>query len=284
DSSRDRLARLRGIRGWRHALFRHAGPAQAKERLGMRFQFGDCLLDTDRRELTRASTAVPVGPQVFDLLLHLVANRERVVSKDDLLEAVWHGRIVSESTLTSHINAARTAIGDSGQEQKLIRTVARKGFRFVAEVREVGSEPEIEAAPLALPDKPSIAVLPFVNMSGDAAQDYFADGMVEDIITALSHVRWLFVIARNSSFSYRGRPCDMKQIGRELGVRYLLEGSDRKAADRVRITGQLIDAETGGHLWAERYEGTLGDVFELQDRITESVVGAIVQELERAEI
>ncbi len=250
----------------------------------MRFRFEDCMLDADRRELTRASAAVAVGPQVFDLLLHLVANRERVVSKDDLLDAVWHGRIVSESTLTSHINAARTAIGDSGQEQKLIRTVARKGFRFVAEVREVGSEPEIEAAPLALPDKPSIAVLPFVNMSGDAAQDYFADGMVEDIITALSHVRWLFVIARNSSFSYRGRPCDMKQIGRELGVRYLLEGSVRKAADRVRITGQLIDAETGGHLWAERYEGTLGDVFELQDRITESVVGAIVQELERAEI
>src|SRR5690606_14805257 len=189
DSSRDRLARLRGIRGWRHALFRHAGPAQAKERLGMRFQFGDCLLDTDRRELTRASTAVPVGPQVFDLLLHLVANRERVVSKDDLLEAVWRGRIVSESTLTSHINAARTAIGDSGQQQRLIRTVARKGFRFVGQVKEIGPEPvEAKATPLTLPAKPSIAVLPFVNMSGDAAQDYFADGMVEDIITALSHI------------------------------------------------------------------------------------------------
>lgn len=251
----------------------------------MRFQFGDCMLDTDRRELTRASTAVPVGPQVFDLLLHLVENRERVVSKDDLLAAVWHGRIVSESTLTSHINAARTAIGDSGQEQKLIRTLARKGFRFVGIVNEVGLEPDdAVTTPLAIPDKPSIAVLPFVNMSGDAAEDYFADGMVEDIITALSHIRWLFVIARNSSFTYRGRAFDMKQIGRELGVRYLLEGSVRKAANRVRITGQLIDADSGGHLWAERYEGTLDDVFELQDRITESVVGAIVQELERAEI
>src|SRR5690606_9540741 len=173
--------------------------------LPMRFQFGECLLDADRRELTRAAATIAIGPQVFDLLLHLVANRERVVSKDDLLEAVWQGRVVSESTLTSHINAARTAIGDSGQQQKLIRTVARKGFRFVGQVNELGPEPgEDQAPPLALPDKPSIAVLPFANMSGDAAQDYCADGMVEDIITALSHVRWLFVIARNSSFIYRG--------------------------------------------------------------------------------
>jgi TolB-like protein/Tfp pilus assembly protein PilF len=137
---------------------------------------------------------------------------------------------------------------------------------------------------LSLPDKPSIAVLPFVNMSGDVEQDYFADGMVEDIITAVSHIRWLFVIARNSSFAYKGRSIDVTQIGRELGVRYVLEGSVRKAANRVRITGQLVDAETGGHLWAERYEGALDNVFELQDRITGSVVGALAQELERAEI
>jgi TolB-like protein/Tfp pilus assembly protein PilF len=123
-----------------------------------------------------------------------------------------------------------------------------------------------------------------MNLSGDPEQDYFADGMVEDIITALSHIRWLFVIARNSSFTYKGRPSDVKQIGRDLGVRYVLEGSVRKAANRVRITGQLIDAETGGHLWAERYEGPLDDIFELQDRITANVVAAIAQELERAEI
>lgn len=251
--------------------------------------FGDCLLDPDRRELKRASGAVAVGPQVFDLLLYLVENRGRVVSKDELLDAVWLGRIVSESTITSHINAARTAIGDSGHEQRFIRTVARKGFRFVGDVSEASGDarPRDQAAPeavLALPDKPSIAVLPFVNLSGDADQDYFADGMVEDIITALSHIRWLFVIARNSSFAYKGRTSDVKQIGRELGVRYVLEGSIRRAANRVRITGQLIDAGTGGHLWAERYEGALDDVFELQDRITESVVGAIAHELERAEI
>jgi TolB-like protein/Tfp pilus assembly protein PilF len=222
-------------------------------------------------------------------LLFLVENRARLVSKDELLQAVWDGRIVSESTITSHINAARTAIGDSGHEQKFIRTVARKGFRFVGEVTEGApnaSEPEAAASPrtLALPDKPSIAILPFVNMSGDAEQDYFADGMVEDIITALSHIRWLFVIARNSSFTYKGRAVDVTQIGRDLGVRYVLEGSVRKATNRVRITGQLVDAATGIHLWAERYEGPLDDVFELQDRITASVVGAIAHELERAEI
>ncbi len=253
--------------------------------------FGDCVLDPDRRELTRGTVGVAVGPQVFDLLLSLVENRGRVVSKDDLLETVWHGRIVSESTLTSHINAARTAIGDNGHDQRLIRTIARKGFRFVGDVTERLStdfggdqvEPE-DAGSLPLPARPSIAVLPFVNLSADPEQDYFADGVVEDIITALSRVRWLFVIARNSSFTFKGRTVEVKQIGRELGVRYVLEGSLRKAANRVRITGQLIDATTGGHLWADRYEGPLDDIFELQDQITESVVGAVTPELERAEI
>jgi TolB-like protein/Tfp pilus assembly protein PilF len=246
--------------------------------------FGDCVLDAERRELSRASGAVSVGPQVFDLLLCLIENRERVVSKDELIEAVWRGRIVSESTITSHINAARTAIGDNGQEQRFIRTVARKGFRFIGEVSEESAGAVAPPRPLALPEKPSIAVLPFVNLSGDPEQDYFADGMVEDIITALSHIRWLFVIARNSSFTYRDRTGDVRQIGRDLGVRYVLEGSVRKAANRVRITGQLVDGATSGHLWAERYEGALDDIFELQDRITQSVVGAIAQELERAEI
>jgi len=263
----------------------------------VQFEFGDCVLDPDRRELTRGSEAIAIGPQVFDLLVYLVQNRERVVSKDGLLHAVWGGRIVSESTMTSHINAVRKAIGDSGEEQRLIRTVARKGFRFVGEVREAQSshgfgslrtEPaksnETPAHALALPDKPSIAALPFLNLSGDPEQEYFADGVVEDIITALSRIRWLFVIARNSSFTYKGRAVDVKQVGRELGVGYVLEGSVRKAANRVRITGQLIDATTGAHLWAERFEGTLDDIFELQDQVATSVVGAIAPQLERAEI
>ena len=255
------------------------------------------MLDPDRRELTRGSEVVSIGPQVFDLLVHLVRNRERVVSKDDLLQAVWDGRIVSESTLTSHINAVRKAIGDSGEEQRLIRTLARKGFRFIGAVVEIQpsddarfpavgfARPHETSAPaLALPDKPSIAVLPFLNLSGDPEQEYFADGVVEDIISALSRIRWLFVIARNSSFTYKGRAADIKQVGRELGVRYVLEGSVRKAANRVRITGQLIDATTATHLWADRFEGTLDDIFALQDQISASVVGAIAPQLERAEI
>ena len=142
----------------------------------------------------------------------------------------------------------------------------------------------VDDAALALPDKPSIAVLPFTNMSGDPEQEYFADGMVDDIITALSHFKALFVIARNSSFTYKGRAVDVKQVGRELGVRYVLEGSVRKAANRVRITGQLVDTATGAHLWAERFDGGLGDIFDLQDQVTESVVGAIAPAVEKAEI
>jgi TolB-like protein len=263
----------------------------------VQYLFEDYVLDPERRELTRGSEAIAVGPQVFDLLLYLVQNREHVVSKDGLLDVVWGGRIVSESTLTSHINAARKAIGDTGHEQRLIRTVARKGFRFVGQVAEVQSlddfsalkaEPaelnEASSHVLALPDIPSIAVLPFLNLSGDLEQEYFADGVVDDIISALSRIRWLFVVARNSSFTYKGRAVDVKQVGRELGVRYVLEGSVREAANRVRITGQLIDATTGGHLWADRFEGTLGDIFDLQDQVTENVVGAIAPQLERAEI
>jgi TolB-like protein/Tfp pilus assembly protein PilF len=256
--------------------------------------FADCVLDPERRELIRASKPVSVGPQVFDLLLFFVRNRDRVVSKDELLDSVWGGRIVSDSTLTSHINAVRKAIGDSGEEQLLLRTIPRKGFRFVGDVAEHGGD---DATPtgegdatavalraLPLPSKPSIAVLAFQNLSGDPEQAYFADGVVEEIITALSRVRWLFVIARNSSFAYKGRDVEVKQVGRELGVGYVLEGSVRKAADRVRITGQLIDAASGTHLWAERFEGKLDDIFELQDQIAGSVAGAIAPEVERAEI
>jgi len=218
-------------------------------------------------------------------------NRDRVVSRDDLLAAVWNGRIVSEATLASRINAARTAIGDNGGEQRLIRTVLRKGVRFVGIIHEVlNADATIaviaaaEQPPLTFPDRPSIAVLPFTNMSGDQEQDYFADGMVEEITTALSRLSWLFVIARNSSFTYKGRAVDVKQVGRELGVRYVLEGSVRKSANRLRITGQLIDASTGAHLWADRFDGTLDDIFDLQDQVAASVVRAISPKVEQVEI
>src|SRR5438874_4639251 len=151
--------------------------------------------------------------------------------------------------------------------------------------RDTAKSPSVSASPpLALPDKPSIAVLPFTNMSGDPEQEYFADGMVEEIITALSRIRWLFVIARNSSFTYKGQAVDVKQVGRELGVRYVLEGSVRKGGNRVRITAQLIDAATNAHLWADRFGGSLEDVFDLQDRVALSVAGVIEPALQAAEI
>ena len=176
----------------------------------MRYFFGNYALDTDRRELRRGADMVLTSPQVFDLLEYLIRNRERVVSKDDLVSAIWNGRIVSDAALTTRLNAARSVIGDSGEEQRLIKTLPRKGFRFVGAVSErdqagtaIFADSRVESSEpvLALPDKPSIAVLPFQNMSGDPEQEYFADGMVEEITTALSRFKWLFVVDRNSSFT-----------------------------------------------------------------------------------
>ena len=254
----------------------------------MQFFFGDHTLDDDRRELFRGSEPIAVEPQVFDLLIFLLQNRDRVVSKDDLIASVWGGRVVSDSTLTSRINAARKAVGDSGGKQKLIRTIARKGLRFVGDVQmrpmgleSRGDEPSRSALPL--PDRPAIAVVPFVNMSGDPEQEYFSDGISEDIITALSKLRWFFVIARNSSFMYKGKAVHMKQIAEELGVGYVVEGSVRKGGDRVRITVQLNDVATGSHIWAERYDRDIADVFAVQDEITEAIVAAIEPQLYAAE-
>jgi TolB-like protein/cytochrome c-type biogenesis protein CcmH/NrfG len=255
------------------------------------------MLDTDRRELRRGSEPIAAEPQVLDLLIYLVQSRDRVVSKDDLIASVWGGRIVSDATLTSRIYAARKAVGDSGQDQKLIRTIARKGLRFVGAVRTQpnGAEPApaIGRSPdeineqsrplLPLPDRPVIAVLPFTNMSGDPEQEYFSDGITEDIITALSKLRWFLVIARNSSFIYKGKAVHMKQVAEELGVGYVVEGSVRKVGDRVRITAQLNDGATGSHIWAERYDRGLSDVFAVQDEITEAIVGAIEPQLYAAE-
>ena len=215
-------------------------------------------------------------------------HRDRVVSKNDLLQEVWGGRIVSESALTTRINAVRRALGDNGTAQLLVRTFTRKGVRFIGEVTEL-PDPAMPAAiratdPAPPPDKPSIAVLPFANLSGDPAQDYFADGMVEEITTAIARFPWLLVIARTSSFTYKGKTVDVRQVARELGVRYVLEGSVRKSGDRVRIAGQLIDTTTGAHIWAERFDGSLDNVFDLQDRVASGVAGAIEPRLRLAEI
>jgi TolB-like protein/DNA-binding winged helix-turn-helix (wHTH) protein/Tfp pilus assembly protein PilF len=269
------------------------------ETIGMKpvqFQFSDHVLDVKLRELTRGGESVAVEPQVFDLLVHLIENRDHVVTKDDLIETVWDGRIVSESTLTSRINAARRAVGDSGKDQAVIRTIARKGFRFVGDVQSPRNghvraiEPPVldvigEALhpPLPALDRTAIAVLPFVNLSGESEQEYFSEGISEDIITALSKLRWFYVIARNSSFIYRGKSVHHEQIGEDLGVGYIVEGSVRKDGDHVRIAAQLVDVATGSHLWAERYDRDLADVFAVQDEITQAVVAAIEPQLYAAE-
>jgi TolB-like protein/cytochrome c-type biogenesis protein CcmH/NrfG len=260
----------------------------------VKFNFEDHVLDTALRELHRGGELVAMQPQVFDLLVHLLKHRDHVVSRDDLIELVWGGRIVSDSTLDSRINAARSAIGDNGKEQKLIRTIPRKGLRFVGAVngQPDGDQPaamspedvnERLRPPLQLPDRPAIAVLPFDNMSGDQEQEYFSDGISEDIITALSKLRWFFVIARNSSFTYKGKAVHLKQVAAELGVRYVVEGSVRRSGDRVRITAQLNDTATGSHIWAERYDRDLVDVFAVQDEITDAIVTAIEPQIYVAE-
>ena len=258
----------------------------------MLYLFEDYVLDTERRELLRGSTPVSLEPQVFDLLAYLIRNRERVVSKDDLIATIWNGRAISESALSTRINAVRCAIDDSGEQQRLVRTFPRKGLRFVGAASEEQSPmrrgpDDSAAAPEkpapSIPEKPSIAVLPFTNMSGDPEQDYFADGMAEDITTALSKVRWFFVISRNSAFTYKREAVDVKQAARELGARYVLEGSVRKVGNRVRITAQLLDAVTSHHVWADRYDRELADIFAVQDEITEQVVAAIEPQLYAAE-
>jgi len=256
-------------------------------RKNLRYLFEGCALDLDRRELWRGMTPVAIEPQVFDLLVHLIRYRDRVVSKDELLASVWHRRAISESALFNRVNAARSAIGDTGTDQRLIKTVPRRGLRFVGAVREdecAPAEPGPCGPPLETVNRPSIAVLPFANLSGEPEQDYFTDGVVEDIITALSRNRAFFVIARNSSFTYKDKSVDFAQVARALGVRYIVEGSVRKSGNRVRVTGQLIEAESGHHLWAGRFDGDLGDIFDLQDQLVSRIVGTIAPQLEKAEI
>jgi TolB-like protein len=221
--------------------------------------FGQFRLYLRQRKLARDGEPVQLGGRALDILCVLASAKGEVVSKDDLMAQVWPGVVVEENNIQVHVSALRKALEDGKSDQSFLVTVPGRGYRLI------GVQPPPPATSgntdvwlgLALPDKPSIAVLPFQNLSDDPEQDYFADGIVEEIITALSRFSGLFVIARNSSFTYKGRAADVKQVGRELGVRYVLEGSLRKSANRVRISGRLIDASTGAHIWADRFDGAL---------------------------
>jgi TolB-like protein/Flp pilus assembly protein TadD len=251
-------------------------------------QLGPFRLDGQAGILYRGAEPVGLGQRAVALLRVLVESAGAPVSKDALMEAGWAGLVVEEGNLTVQIAAVRRVLGQEPGGGNWIETLPRRGYRYIGPVSPAENESSV-AAPMTettpgLSDKPSIAVLPFQNLCDDPEQEYFADGVVEEIITGLARIKGVLVIARNSSFTYRGKAVDVKQIGRELGARYVLEGSVRKAGRRVRVSAQLIEAETGAHLWAERYDREFEDIFKLQDEITLSVVGAIEPNLREAEI
>jgi adenylate cyclase len=262
------------------------------------FQFEGYTLDITRNSLRAADREVALRRKSFELLRYLVENPDRLVTKEELLKAIWPNVAVTDESLTQCVSEVRQAIGDS--RQTIIATVPRRGYRFAAPVARVAAstgapaEGPVRAPPAQsdsglqwrspLLDRPSVAVLPFANLNGDPQQDYLSDGMTEDIITELSRFSELLVIARNSSFQYKGKAVDIRQVGRELNARYVLEGSVRRSGERIRIGAQLIDAETGAHRWAERYDRELQDVFAVQDEVVRAIVTTLVVHVNRAEI
>ena len=251
-------------------------------------EFGPFRLDADAGILFHGAEPTGLGQRAVALVASLTQRSGAPMSKEALIEAAWPGLAIEDSNLTVQIAAVRRIFEELAGGADWIETLPRRGYRYVGPAVTARDRDRTTAGPgspaLALPDRPSVAVLPFSNLSGDAEQDYFIDGTVDDIITGLSRINWLFVIARNSAFTYKGRTVEVKQVGRELGVRYVLEGSVRKAHDRVRITAQLVDASSGAHVWAERYDRPYDDIFALQDEIALSVVGAIAPSLRRAEV
>jgi TolB-like protein len=252
------------------------------------YAFGQYRLDVAAGILFRGAEPVALGQRAVTLLQILVEGAGNPISKDRLIESAWPGLAIEESNLAVQISALRRVFAEEPGGDGWIETLPRRGYRYVGPVavKEQGNQGATgnEQPTLAPPDKPSLAVMPFTDMSGDPEQEYFADGIVEDIITGLSRIKWLFVIARNSSFIYKGQAVNVGRVGRELGVRYVLEGSVRKVGERVRVSGQLVETETSVHLWSERYDRRLEDVFALQDEITLNVVGAIEPSLREAEI
>ncbi|MDK9559756.1 winged helix-turn-helix domain-containing protein [Marinobacter sp. M216] len=269
----------------------------------MRYQFDDFELDTDRFELSRGGVALATEPQVIELLVLLVRNRHRMLSKEEINESVWRGRIVSDSALSSRIKIARKLLDDDGRTQRYIRTVHKKGFRFVAPVQELdaddtptaneapGPEPENAEpdpgnpapAPGSHSARPAVAVLPFTNLTNDPGQEYFSDGITTDIISNLSKHRWLDVVARNTTFGFKGQATNLQVLGETLGVDYVVEGSVQRSGDRVRVNVHLTDCHCGHTQWADRYDRQIADIFELQDDITETIAARLEPEIGYAE-
>ena len=264
--------------------------SKATREMAVRYLFENYTFDTDRRELRRGAEMIPLAPQVFDLLDYLIRNRERVVSKDDLIRAIWDDRSVSDAALTTRLNAVRGAIGDTGEKQLLIKTLPRKGFRFVGAVQEEtqGSPAEqtgsatrggVTAETPSSAHRLSIVVLPFANLSGDPEQGYFVDGVTESLTTDLSRISGSFVIGRHTAFTYKDKAVDLRKIGRELNIRYVLEGSVQRSGNRLRVNVQLVDAESGNHLWAERFDKPIAELFDVQDEIVSRLANTLDAQL-----
>ncbi|MBY5867210.1 adenylate cyclase, partial [Rhizobium leguminosarum] len=243
---------------------------------GSRFAFGPFVLDPGAGTLLRNNDLVAIGHRGVKLLAALVERPGEILGKAELMDAAWPGISVEEGNLTVQIAQLRKLLGPPADGGEWISTVPRVGYRFTGAIDQLGG---VKRKPLPLPDKPSIAVLPFVNISNDPEQESFADGLTEDLITDLSRMPGLFVIARSSAFAYKGRAKDVRDIAEELGVRYLLQGSARRAAGQVRINAQLVDAVSGDHLWAERFDRSLDHIFAVQDEVTAKIVEALLGRL-----
>jgi len=249
------------------------------------FRFEGYTLDIARNALRTADRDLELRPKSFEVLCYLLENADRIVTRQELMKAVWPNVIVTDQVLTHCVSEVREAIGDG--DQAIIKTIPRRGYRFVAPVVRVGvPQASSNSGPPSQfsVDRASVAVLPFANLSGDPQQDYFSDGITEDITTELSRFSELMVIGRNSAFQYKGKAVDLRQVGRELNARYLLEGSVRRMGDRIRITAQLVEAVTGGHRWAERYDRELHDVFAVQDELVRAIVAILAAHVNRAEL
>ena len=281
----------------------------------MRYRFAQFEIDPNQHELRRAGESMHIEPQVFDLIVHLMRNRDRIVSKDELIETIWNGRIISEAALSSRVNGARRVLGDNGNDQVFIKTLHKRGFRFVADVQEISVTPDqdVPLAPVAVaPDtvstrvlpsaevdslndvvsesiradaitRSSIAVMPFGNMSGDPENDYFSYGLTEDIIRLLARNRWLAVISRHSTMAFQDRQVDPREVGRQLAVKYLVFGSVRKIPDAVRITAELVRTIDGEQLWSETYDLQLDSIFEVQEEMATQIAATIEPELSKVE-